>query len=423
MTPVTRKPTLDRPVWAWALYDWGNSAFATAVLAGYFPVMFKEYWAGGLSATESTWRLGITNAVASLVVVAAAPILGAIADQGSARKRFLAAFAALGVSMTACLVLVQAGQWPLAALLYLLAGIGFSGGNIFYDSLLVFVAGPDRLHRVSALGFALGYLGGGLLFAATAYVVDHPAQFGLDHAAQAVRVSFLAVALWWAVFSIPLWLVVREPGTGRRRPAAALVAAGWRQLTDTFREVRRLRPVFLFLAAYWLYIDGVDTIVRMAVDYGLAIGFLATDLIKALLLTQFVGFPAAIAFGRLGERLGARTGIYIALACYASATVWAGLMSARWEFYAIAVLIGLVQGGIQALSRSLYAQLIPTTRAAEFYGFYNMVGKFAAVLGPLMVGGVGVLSGSPRVSILSILVLFAAGAWLLGRVRLHGTEV
>jgi len=407
----------DRPVWAWALYDWANSAFATAVLAGYFPVMFKTYWGEGLSPADSTLRLGIANSVASLLVVLAAPVLGAIADQGSARKRFLAVFAGLGIAMTAALYLVQAGQWPLAAVLYVLAGIGFAGGNIFYDALIVFVAGPDRLHRVSALGFALGYLGGGLLFAATAYAVDHPAALGLADAGMAVRLAFLAVALWWAAFSLPLWLWVEEPAGGPARPAGEIVVAGLRQLRNTFREVRRLRPVFLFLAAYWLYIDGVDTIVRMAVDYGLALGFRTDDLIKALLLTQFVGFPAAIAFGRLGERLGARTGIYLALACYAVATVWAGRMAAEWEFYSIAGLIGLVQGGIQALSRSLYASLIPRDRSAEFFGFYNMVGKFAAVLGPLMVGGVGVLTDSPRLAMLSILLLFGLGAWLLSRVN------
>lgn len=405
-----------RAVYAWAFYDWANSAFATTVMAGFFPLFFKEYWNSGVADTVSTFRLGMANSAASLVVVLCAPLLGAIADHLDRRKGFLLLFAALGVVMTGALHFVAAGDWQLAALCYGLAILGFSGGNLFYDALLLGVARPAQLDRVSALGFALGYLGGGLLFAFNVLMVLHPDWFGLPDKATAVRVSFLSVALWWAVFSVPLFLLVHEAHAAERARARAAIARGFGQLRRTLREIGRLPHTFLFLVAYWLYIDGVDTIVRMAVDYGMSLGFPSNSLIVALLITQFVGFPAAIAFGRLGDRIGARAGILVALAVYMAVTAWGAFMSAVWEFYLLAVVIGLVQGGVQSLSRSLYARLIPPGRSAEFFGFYNMLGKFAAVLGPALMGWVGVLSGSPRIGILSVLALFVVGAALLLRV-------
>ncbi len=401
---------------AWAFYDWANSAFATTVMAGFFPIFFKQYWSEGAAATESSFWLGVGNSLASLVIVALAPLLGAIADTGGARKRFLLFFATMGVAMTAALYMVARGDWALALALYVLALIGFSGGNVFYDALLIFVSEERKLDVVSALGYGMGYLGGGLLFAFNVVMTLHPEAFGLADAAAAVRLSFLTTAAWWAVFSLPLLVLVPEPPAPGRAPAGTAIRAGIRQLSTTFGEIRRLRMVGLFLLAYWLYIDGVDTIIRMAVDYGLALGFPANSLIVALLITQFVGFPAAIAFGRLGERLGARTGIFIAIGVYCGITLWGYFLEAVWEFYVLAVTIGLVQGGVQSLSRSFYARLIPADKAGEFFGFYNMLGKFAAVLGPLLMGWVGLVTGSTRVSILAILVLFVAGAVLLYRV-------
>jgi UMF1 family MFS transporter len=401
---------------SWAFYDWANSAFATAVIAGFFPVFFKQYWSAGAEVTQSTFRLGAANSAASLVVVFLAPLLGAIADRGGAKKRFLLFFAAMGVVMTGALFFVARGDWALALVLYAGGIIGFSSGNVFYDSLLVHVSGPRKMDMVSALGYAFGYLGGGLLFAFDVFMTSRPELFGLASQAEAVRLSFITVAVWWAVFSVPVALFVREPRVPHRQSGWAAVAGGLRQLAHTFREVRQLRMVFLFLAAYWLYIDGVDTIVRMAVDYGLSLGFPAKGLISALLITQFVGFPSAIAFGKIGERLGARTGIFIGLGVYILVTGYAYFMTTEAEFYALAVAIGLVQGGVQSLSRSFYARIIPSGKSAEFFGFYNMLGKFAAVIGPVMMGWVGVAFGSSRLGILSIVVLFLAGAILLSRV-------
>jgi UMF1 family MFS transporter len=409
-----REPGGDRrAVVSWALYDWANSAFATVMLAGFFPVFFRDVWSAGEASASITFRLGLANSIASLVIVAFGPVLGAIADRGGARKRFLLAFLSLGVTMTGALTWVAMGRWEIALVLFVLSTVGFLGANVFYDALMVSVTSEDRYDVVSALGYALGYLGGGLLFAGCVAMTLWPARFGLVGADQAVRLSFLLTAVWWAAFAIPLFLFVRERGATTGSGLASAIRGGISQLTATFREIRSLRMVFLFLLAYWLYIDGVDTIIRMAVDYGMALGFGRNGLILALLITQFVGFPAAIAFGRIGARLGAKTGILIGIGVYVGVTVWAYLMDSSWEFYALAITIGLVQGGVQALSRSYYARLIPAEKSAEFFGFYNMLGKFAAVVGPALMGFVGVVTGNPRLAILSIVVLFLAGGTLL----------
>ena len=409
-----------RAHWSWAFYDWANSAFATAVMAGFFPLFFKEYWNAGVSVTDSTFRLGMANSIASLVVVFLSPLLGAVADRLERRKALLLLFTSLGVVMTGGLYFVAEGHWALAALLYVCGVLGFSGGNLFYDSLLVFVAEPDDYDRLSARGFALGYLGGGLLFAGNVLIVERPHWFGLSDPIEAVRLAFLCVAFWWAAFSIPLFLFVKEPSEPRpRRRALHGILADLQRLAQTVRDVGKLPHTFLFLVAYWIYIDGVDTIIRMAVDYGLALGFPANSLILALLITQFIGFPATLLFGHLGKGIGVKRGILLALGVYTLVTLGGAAMNQVYQFYVLAVAIGLVQGGVQALSRSLYARLIPHARAAEFFGFYNMVGKFAAVVGPALVGWVAMLTQSNRLSILSVLVLFLVGAVLLLKVNIE----
>lgn len=406
-----------RPAVAWAFYDWANSAFATTVMAGLFPVFFKQYWSVGTDVTVSTFQLGVANSLASILVALSAPMLGAIADHGGYKKRFLLVFAALGILMTGGLFGVAMGGWHIAIVLFVLATIGFSGSNIFYDALLVNVAATGQRHSVSAFGFAMGYLGGGLLFALNVAMILTPQTFGLENASAAVRLAFLMVAIWWAVFSIPLAVWVCEPCTGTKSLGWAAVLDGWWQLRSTFYEVRTLRVVVLFLAAYWLYIDGVGTIIRMAVDYGMALGFKPKSLMVALLITQFVGFPAALLFGKIGDHYGAKAGILLGLAAYVGVSVWGFLMQREAEFYLLAVVIGCVQGGVQALSRSLYSRLIPQQQAAAFFGFYNMLGKFAAVIGPLLMGWVAMATGNPRYGILSVIGLFVIGALLLLRVE------
>lgn len=416
MTTLADK--LDRKkVASWALYDWANSAFATTVMAGFFPLFFKKFWGVNVENTVSTFWLGTANSLASIVIAVFAPVLGAIADCGGTKKKYLMFFAGMGIVMTGSLSLVAQGNWQAAIFLYIVAMIGFSGGNIFYDALIVNVSSEQKLERVSALGFSLGYLGGGLLFTVNVLMTLYPNRFGLADATQAVQVSFIMVAVWWAVFSIPLIVFVKEPGTKSKTSIRATVVGGFHQLRATFQEIRRLKVVSLFLLAYWFYIDGVHTIIKMAVDYGLALGFPQNSLITALLITQFVGFPCALLFGYLGERIGAKTGIFIGIGVYCGVTVWGYFMNEVWEFYALAVTIGMVIGGVQALSRSLYARIIPANKAGEFFGFYGILSKFAAVIGPILMGYTAVATGSSRLSLLILVVLFIIGAVLLSRVN------
>ncbi len=407
-------------IYAWALYDWANSAFATVIIAAFFPILFKEYWNVGISATEITFRLGLANAIASILLMLVAPLLGAMADFAGRRKGFLIVFATLGIIMTAGLYWVAEGHWWLAAFVYLLAAFGFAGGNLFYDALLVFVAksGADtsrqQLDRVSALGFAVGYLGGGLLFAFDIWLVHAHTFFGIADQATAIRIAFLTVAIWWAVFSLPLIFFVKEPpAKTTASPFRHILLGGLQHLNKTLHTIKQFRTIWLFLIAYWLYIDGVHTIIRMAIDYGLSLGFLASNLMMALLVTQFVAFPATLVFGHLGQRIGPKRGILIALGIYLCVMVGAYFITQVWHFYLLAISIGLVQGGVQSLSRSFYARLIPKARSAEFFGFYNLIGKFAAIIGPVMVGIVAVTTDSPRLSILSITLLFILGGALL----------
>jgi UMF1 family MFS transporter len=424
--------TKRKAIWGWALYDWANSAFATTVMAGFFPIFFKQYWSYGADVNVSTAQLGFGNAFASLIVALMAPVLGAIADKGSAKKKFLVFFAYLGVLMSAALFLVQKGHWGWAIFIYAMGIIGFSGANVFYDSLLPGIVGEEKIDYVSGLGFSMGYLGGGLLFLVNVLMTLMPQKFGLPDAAAAVRFSFLSVALWWGLFTFFLvFWVPEKKSTAAAQAGESIVTAGFRQFLGTFKKIRHLKVVFTFLLAYWFYIDGVDTIIRMAVDYGLSIGFNSNDLIIALLIVQFIGFPAALVFGKLGERWGVRKSIYLAIAIYMGVTVWGAMMTQKMEFYILAMVIGLVQGGIQALSRSYYSRLIPKNKSAEYYGFYNMLGKFAVILGPILMGTVGLIARralmppdptpeqviavgqmASRWGIASILILFIAGAIL-----------
>jgi MFS transporter, UMF1 family len=414
MTAATKSPLRRRPVIAWAFYDWANSAFACTVMAGFFPVFFKQYWNAGVAATESTFRLGVTSGMASLLIALMAPVLGAIADRSSARLRLLFAFTLLGSIATLALALVPQGAWLLAAGLFLVASLGFWGGIVFSDSLLLHVAEPHEYDLVSGYGYALGYLGGGLLFAVNVVMTQKPEWFGLLDATEAVRWSFVTVGAWWLLFALPCVLTVRERDRGSARVTwRTATAQGFSELARTVGEIRRYRTLVWFLAAYILYIDGVNTVIKMAVDYGLSLGFDQSHLIKALLLTQFVAFPAALGFGWLGGRIGARNGIFIALGVYLVATCYAYFLESALDFYVLAFVVGLVQGGIQSLSRSYYGRLVPREKSSEFFGFYNMMGKASAIIGPMLVGVTAAVTGDSRLSILSIVLLFVAGGALL----------
>lgn len=415
----------DRQILSWALYDWGNSAFATTVMAGFFPIFFKQYWSNTgpagentITAVQSTALLGYANSFSSLVLGLSAPLLGALADRAKGRKRFLFGFTFLGAISASALALVGQGEWVFAAALYILASVGFWGGQNFYDALLALVSRKSEMDHVSGLGYGLGYLGGGVLFAVNVFMTLKPELFGLSSATEAVRVSFLMVGIWWLIFTIPLMFNVKEERTEEARlPFAKLAREAFAQVGHTFRTLKNHKPAFTFLIGYFFYIDGVNTIIKMAVDYGMSLGFKSDSLIVALLMVQFIGFPAAIGFGFLSEKIGARRSLFVAIGIYVLVTILATQLQVEWHFYALAASIGLVQGGIQALSRSVFGRLIPGEHAGEFFGFFNMLGRFSSILGPLLIALTGLISESSRLAMLSLLLLFAIGAWMLSKVE------
>ena len=415
-----------KPVVAWAFYDWANSAFATTIMAGLFPVFYSAI-TQDLSTGDSQFWFNVTLAAASVLIAVSAPILGAVADRGGARKKFLVFFASIGILMTAGLAWVHAGYWWMGLVLYGLGTVGFSGANVFYDSMLVDVAEEDELDLVSALGYSAGYIGGGLLFALNVLMVQKPEWFGLEGAGSAVKASFLTVSVWWALFTIPLLRHVYEAPTEHQAGPLESVRAGLRQLADTLKEIRSFKVLVLFLVAYWIYIDGVNTVIKTAVFFGdRVLGLEQSALITALLLTQFVAFPAALAFGALGQRIGPKPAILMGIVVYLAALVYAWrFLQDEGDFYVLAVAIGLVQGGVQSLSRSLYARLVPPSKTAEFFGFFNMVGKFATIFGPLLIAFTPKLipGASDRDGILSLTLLFLVGGFLLSRVQVaEGVE-
>lgn len=426
----------DRKIWGWAIYDWANSAFATTVMAGFFPVFFKQHWSYGEDTVNSTAVLGLGNSLASLCVAILAPLIGAVADAGSSKKRFLMVFAYSGALSTALLYWIPMGKQVWAICLYGLGVICFSLANVSYDALLITVSNMKNRSRISSLGYALGYLGGGTLFLCNVLMSLHPHWFGLSSPAEAIKTSFMTVSLWWGGFSlISLCWLPSDTAIAFSRWRQT-VQNSIRQLIFTIKQVARHKNTRLFLVCYWCYMDGVDTIIRMAIDYGLSIGFESRDLILALLMVQFIGFPAALAFGSLSRKIGERNAIITAISGYAIATLWGCVMVNKNDFYFLAGMIGCVQGGIQAISRSYFARFIPIGQEAGYYGLMNMTGKMAAIAGPALLACVGLLSRtllmpanpipeqviqinqlSSRIGMGSLLLLFAAGIIMLSKVK------
>ena len=405
-----------KKVLSWTLYDWANSAFATTVMAGFFPIFFEKYWSNSELVDKSTFYLGLSNSVGSLIVAIMAPFLGAISDTGSTKKKFLFTFAFLGILSTSLLFFVQQGDWQLAAALYVVGAIGFSSGNVFYDSLLPAVAKKPKYDFVSSLGYSMGYLGGGVLFIINILMYQNPHWFGIQDSTTAIRLSFVTVAVWWAVFSIPIFLFVPEPKNKDDIIFSDAVKLGWVQLKTTFSEIKQMRIIGLFLLSYWLYMDGVDTIIRMAGKLALSMGFEASDMLFVLILVQLIGFPAGLLFNWFSSIIKPKNAVLVAILFYTIATGSAYFMTSKIHFYALAAIIGLFQGGIQAISRSLFARLVPVGKEGEFFGFYNMLGKFSAVVGPILLGTVTLMTGNARMGLFALIVLFVGGGLLLARV-------
>ncbi len=416
---ILQRLGLDRPeLRAWALYDWANSAFITVVVAAVFPPFFVAVAADGFERSEATRRFTLVTTIALAIIAVASPLLGAIADRAPVKKRMLLTFSTLGALATAAMGLIGPGDWVLALVLFGLTNIAANGAFVFYDALLPHIARPAEVDRVSTAGYALGYLGGGLLLMVGGLAIGDPARFGLPDKTTAVQVLFVVTGVWWAAFTIPLMLRVREPHLPPERRARGLAAirAALGDLRHTFRELRRYRHATLLLVAFLIYNDGIGTIFRMASVYGAEIGLETGQMISALVLVQFVGIPATFAFGWLAGRIGTRPSILLGLALYCLVSVLGYYMTTTRDFFMLAGLVGLVQGGTQALSRSLFASMIPRDRSSEFFGLFAVFEKFAGILGPAIFTIAVSLTGSSRPAILSIIAFFVVGGLLLLRV-------
>ena len=415
----TEKKILSKEVISWAFYDWANSAFATTVIAGFFPIFFKSFWANSLSDTESTALLGLANSLSGFFILIFAPFLGALADITFRKKYMLVFFMLIGAGSTASFFFIYEGYWMIAVIAYILASIGFSGGNIFYDSLIIDVSNDQSRNQVSAFGYAMGYLGGGILFVVNVLMYLQPDIFGLASEIDAVLFSFLSVAIWWSIFTLPLIKFVKESkGEIKSLSLVSTLKNSFLRVINTFKEIRRYKNLFYFLVAYWLYMDGIDTVVRMALAFGSDIGLASSELIVALIITQFIGFPSTIFFGLLAERFGLKILLYIGIGVYILICFGGLVISTIFGFYLLAGVIGLVQGGVQSVSRAVFSKMIPDGKDSEFFGFYNLVGKSAVIFGPMMMGLISYLFSDPRAGIISLLILFIPGLLVLRMVEI-----
>jgi UMF1 family MFS transporter len=405
--------TPEQQAWAW--YDWANSVYFTTVITAVFPSFYATYAAAGYEPAQATARFSLITTISVAVVAVMSPILGALADYSGITKKLLAVFMSLGVLACASMVFITEGDIVLASLLFFLGNIGVSGSLVFYDSLLPHVAKAEETDRVSAAGYAMGYVSGGLLLLINLAWIMQPAAFGFADTVSAIRASFVAVAVWWAVFSIPLFRSVPQPpaaGGGQK----VRIGAAFRRLGRTFSEIRKYRHAFLMFIAMLLYQDGIQTIIRMAGVYGAEVGIDQTSQIAAFVMVQFVGIPFSFLFGALGARFGTKQCIFFAIGVYSLATILAFFMTTVVHFFVLAFLIATVQGGAQALSRALFARLIPRDRASEFFGFFAVAERFATIFGPAIFTISVLLTGTSSTAILAILGLFVAGAIVLSYV-------
>jgi UMF1 family MFS transporter len=417
---------LNRPeLRAWAMYDWANSAFQTTVITAVFPRFFSDYAAAGLTATEATARFAWATTIAVTITALLGPVLGAIADVRGLKKTLLGISMAVGIVATAMMATIQQGGWQFAALVFMIANIGIAASFVFYDSLLPHIAAPDEIDRVSTAAYAMGYLGGGILLVLNLAWILSPATFGLSSSVAAIRLSFISVAVWWLVFSLPLFLQVPEPRPSydaAEKQASSSIRGALVRLWHTFHELRGYRQAFLMLVAFLLYNDGIQTIIRMASIYGAEVGIDQNAQIAAFVLVQFVGVPCSFAFGAMAHRIGAKRAVFLSLAVYAGISLLGYFMTTAWQFFALAFLVGTVQGGSQALSRSLFARMIPKHKSSEYFGFFAVFEKFAGIAGPALFAASVTLFNSSRAAVLSVILFFVMGALVLTRVDVRAGE-
>jgi MFS transporter, UMF1 family len=417
---------LSRPeLRAWAMYDFANSAFQTTIITAVFPDFFSAVAGANLPPAVATARFAWATTIAVTIIAILGPILGAIADYRALKKPLLAVFMLIGVSATLMMAWIDRGQWQWALLLFMVGNIAIAGSVVFYDSLLPHIAAPAEIDRVSTGGFALGYLGGGLMLVLNLLWILMPGRFGIPDTIAAIRLSFASVAIWWLVFSIPLFRRVAEPPRTHDPNDTGLegtIATAFKHVLQTFRELRGYRNAFLMLIAFLLYNDGIQTIIRMATIYGAEVGIDRNARIAAFVVVQFVGIPFTFLFGSVAGRIGAKTAIFVSLGVYVGISILAFFMTVAWQFFALAFLVGTVQGGSQALSRSLFARMIPKHKSSEYFGFFSVFEKFAGIAGPAMFAASISLSGSSRAAVLSVIAFFVAGGLVLARVNVAEGE-
>ena len=419
-SPLLERVGLHRPeLRAWAMYDWANSAFMATVVTAVFPIYFATVAAADLEPATASFRFALTTTLALAGVAVLAPILGALADFAGIKKKMLAGSILLGVAATGCMYFIERGDWLPAAVLFAVANVGVAASLVFSDSLLPHIARPHEMDRVSTAGYALGYFGSGMLLLVNLAWIQRPDLFGLSGAEIASRLSFVSVAVWWLGFSIPILRTVPEPARAfeaDEQAGANAVMMSIVRLVETLRELQTYRQAFLMLLAFLIYNDGIGTIIRMATTFGTEIGLGRADLITAVVLVQFIGVPFAFLFGQIAGRIGAKRAIFLSLAVYVAISVFAYGMTTASEFYVLAILVGMVQGGSQALSRSLFASMVPRHKSSEFFGFFGVFEKFAGIFGPGVFAGMIWATGSSRGAILSIILFFVIGGLLLARV-------
>ncbi|MBE0686938.1 MAG: MFS transporter [Anaerolineaceae bacterium] len=405
-----------RAIRAWTMYDWANSTFATTIAAAVLPVYYSTVASKNLQPHEATSNWAFTTTIALVLVALLGPILGAMADFSGAKKRFMSIFVVVGVTGTALLYLVKSGDWLMASVFYIIGSIGFAGANVFYDSLLPHIAHEDEIDQVSSRGYAMGYAGGGILLAINLVMI----MFSPDHLTELMtRLSFLTVSIWWLVFTIPLWRNVKEPP--RRILASEIgfnpVKASFSRLSYTFKEIKKYKELTKFIVAFWLYNNGIGTIIFMATIYGTELGFSSTTTIGTLLMVQFVAIPFAFLFGWLAKKIGTKRSILLSLIIYTLIAIGGYFLYKEIHFWLLGFAVATVQGGSQALSRSLFGRMMPKSKSAEFYSFFSVSEKIAGTVGPLLFGVVSRLMGGSRLSIVSLIIFFSLGGLLLWRVK------